>query len=291
MRVRLVMAAMVLGACGPKPAPPLPPVEAPASAAAVTLRYVAQPLVQEVELQLTDTRVGRYVEATAELTAALELTGDGDALRTGFTVTMVDALTLTGTVGPNEHHEARGLLLTRGKGLAVGDVHGVVDLAATEADPINVARVAALGAKAPPAGVLLLDVLTELLRLPRLPAAPLEVGARAELEEESETVVMLAGAELVLPTTTVHRFTLRGIDDEGAGRVAELGLEVVSIAEPPDATDETEARLESHAEGTLLLDVDQGAPVSLTLSRTESFAVGGASGERSVALRARFRSP
>ena len=77
-------------------------------------------------------------------------------------------------------------------------MRGVVDTAATDADPLNVERLAAMNAKAPPAGVLLMGVLAELLRPPRLPDRALRVGERVELEEESETVVVSAGVELVL---------------------------------------------------------------------------------------------
>lgn len=290
MRVLLVVVAAAVAACGPTPPPPKPPAEAPASTA-VELRYAAQPLAQDVELQLTDTRVGRYVEADVRLGATLELAVAGPVLRTGWSLTTVDALTLTGTVAPDEHHKARGFLLTRGNGVAIGDLHGVVDTAATDADPQNVARRSAMDAKAPPAGVLLLEVLAEQLLLPRLPAGPLELGERTELEEESETVVTLEGTELVLPTTTVHRFTLRRIDDRGASRVAEIQLEVASVAEPQGEAGEPAARIEGRSEGTLLFDLDHGVPVSLELSRTESFTVGEATGERSVTLRSRFRSP
>jgi hypothetical protein len=292
MRVLLVVVAVAVAACGPKPAPPKPPpVETPASDT-VELRYAAGPLVQDVELELTDTRVGQYIEAKARLAAALELSLAGDVLRAQWSLQTVEALELTGTVAPNEHHEARGLLLARGKGLSVGDVRGVVDTAATDADPINVARLDAVDAKVPPAGVLLMEVLAEQLRLPRLPAKPLRVGERVELEEESETVLLVnTGAELVLPTTTVHRFTLRSIDEQGGSRVASVQLEVASVAEPQGEAAEPAARLESRTEGTLLFDLDQGVPVSLDLSRTETFAVGEATGERSVTLRSRFRSP
>lgn len=291
MRVLLVVLAAALAACGPKPSPPKPPVETPVSDAA-ELRYVAGSVAQELELELTETRVGQYVEAEARLTATLELSLAGDVLRTAWSLQAVEPLKLTGTVTPNEHHQARGLLLARGKGLAIGDVHGVIDTDATAADPINVARLAAMDATAPPAGVLLASVLAELVPLPRLPAGPLRVGERAEVEEESETVVMAEGVELVLPTTTVHRFTLRGIEDQGGARVAELQLEVASVAEPAgDPAAEPVARLESRTEGTLLFDLDASMPVSLDLTQTETFTVGEATGERSVTLRSRFRSP
>lgn len=290
MRVLLVVLAAALAACGPKPSPPKPPVEAPVSDA-VELRYVAGSVAQEVELELTETRVGQYVEAQARLAVALELSLTGEVLRTAWSLQAVEPLELTGTVAPDEHHGARGLLLTRGKGLAVGDVHGVIDTDATAADPINVDRLAAMDAKAPPAGVLLASVLAELVPLPRLPAGPLRVGERAEVEEESETVVMTEGVELVLPTTTVHRFTLRGIEAQGGARVAELQLEVASVAEPHDPAAGPTARLESRTEGTLLFDLDAGMPVRWDLTKSETFTVGEATGERSVTLRSRFRSP
>lgn len=291
MRVLLALVAAAVAACGPKPPPPKPPPATAPASDAVALRYGAAPLVQEVELQLTDTRVGRYVEANVHLLAALELAAAGQGLRTGWSLSSVDALTLTGTVAPDEHHKARGFLLTRGKGVVVSDVHGLTDPAATDADPINAARTAAMDAKAPPAGVLLLAVLAELLPLPRLPAGPLKEGERAELEEESETVLTVEGQELVLPTTTVYRYTLRGIDEREGSRVAEVALEVASLAEPAADAAEPAARVEVRSEGTLLFDLDHGVPVSLELSRTESFTVGEATGERTVTLRSRFRSP
>jgi hypothetical protein len=290
MRVLLVVLAAALAACGPKPSPPKPPVETPVSDT-VELRYVAGSVVQDVELELTETRVGQYVEAEARLTVALELSLAGEVLRTAWSLQAVEPLKLTGTVTPDEHHKARGLLLARGKGLAIGDVHGVIDTDATAADPINVERLAAMNATAPPAGVLLTSVLAELVPLPRLPAGPLRVGERAEVEEESETVVMAEGIELVLPTTTVHRFTLRGIEDQGGARVAELQLEVASVAEPQDPATEPAARLESRTEGTLLFDLDAGVPVSLDLTHSETFTLGETTGERSVTLRSRFHSP
>jgi hypothetical protein len=286
MRVLLVVVAAAVVACGPKPGPPVTPPKAPASAG-VELRYAAQPLVRDVELQLTDTRVGRYVEADVRLTAALEVTAHGPGLRTGWSLSSIDTLALTGTVAADEHHKARGLLLARGKGVAIGTVYGAIDPAATDADPINAARLAAMDATAPPAGVLLLEVLAELLPLPRLPAGPLAVGERAELAEESETVVVVRGAQLVLPTTTVVRFTLRRIDDHGGTRVAEVLLEEAWLAEPAANAAEPVARLEGRGEGTLLFDLDHGVPVSLALSRTEELVVGETTAERSMTLRSR----
>lgn len=291
LRIGVAMAMTAgVAACGPKPAPtPRPPVEAPVSDA-LDLRYTAGSLVHDVELELTETRVGRYVEAKVRLTAGLALVLTGDVLRAEWALQTVEPLELTGTVAPDEHHKARGLLLTRGKGAAIGDVRGVVDTDATDADPINAARLAALDVKAPPAGVLLLEVLAEQLRLPRLPAGPLREGEQVELEEESETVVVDGGTEITLPTTTVHRITLRGIDEHEGTRLAELAFEVVSVAEPAGDAGES-ARVEIRSEGTLSFDVAAGVPVSLDLSRTETFQLGEVTGERSLALRSRYRSP
>jgi hypothetical protein len=73
--------------------------------------------------------------------------------------------------------------------------------------------------------------------------------------------------------------------------VATVQLEVASVAEPQGDAAEPAARLVTRTEGTLLFDLDQGAPASLDLSRTEEFQVGEASGERSMTVRSRFRSP
>jgi hypothetical protein len=289
VRTLLVVIA-IAGACG-RPTPgPQPPVEAPA-AAGVTLRYATQRLVEDAEFQLTHTQVGQYVEANTGLSAALELAVEGEELRTRWSLQAVEGLTLTGTVAPDEHHQARGFLLTRGKGVAIGDVYGVVDPVATDADAVNVARLQAMGGAAPPAGVLLLGALAEQLRLPRLPAEPLRVGEPVELEEESETVVTGTDTELVLPTTTVYRFTLRRIEGEGASALAEVAIAIASVAQPEGEAPAGVARLESRTEGTLLFDLAHGAPVSLELTRSESFEVGEATGERSMLMRSRFRSP
>lgn len=288
-RVLLVALAVAPGACG-RPAPATqPPLETPVDTA-VELRYLAQPLLEEVELQLTQTSVGQYIEAELRVHAALELTLDGDVLSTRWSLRDVDALTLTGTVAPDESAQTQALLAERGTGLAIADAHGVIDLDATAADPVNVARLAAMSGQAPPAGVLLMALLAEQLRLPRLPTKSLERGETFEIEEESETVIDSGAALLVLPTTTVHRFTLRDIDESSAGSVAELAVVMASIAQLDDDAPEA-ARIETRTEGTLLFDLDHGAPVSLELSRTETFAVGEVEGERSMSLRARFRNP
>lgn len=294
----LVVAALATGACDRERASTPPsdaagPMPTPSPAPdALELRYAipsqSRPLAQTLELQLTDSRVGWYVEATVHLDLTLELAAAGARLQAAWAIDDVTTLELTGTVKAKELERTRALLLAQGRGLEVGDALGLPDPAATDAAAVNQARAEALAAKAaPPAGRLVMTVLAEQLRLPRLPAKALRLGETVEVDEESETVV--AGTELVLPTTTVHRFTLRRIDDSGASRVAELAIELASVAEPEDGAT-VEARLEARAEGTLLLDVDQGIPVSLELSRTESFRVGTTEGERSLLLRSRYRS-
>ncbi len=288
-RAVLLLALAAVAACGRSAPVTQPPLETPATNA-VELRYAAQSWVEEVDLMLTHTSVGQYVEAELHGRAAVALELEGDALRTRWSLQGVDGLTLTGTVAADEHHQARGLLLARGKGIAIGDVHGLVDLEATDAAAINVARLAAMGADAPPSGVLLMAALAEQLRLPRLPAKSLAVGESLEVQEESETVITSGEAELVLPTTAGHRFTLRGIDDEGGVSVADLAIASASIAQLEDDGSEAVARIEIRSEARLLFDLDHGAPVSLELSRSESFSVGGVDGERSLSLRARFRN-
>lgn len=288
VRLVLVLMALASGGCPRNEPPTQVPIEQPASDV-LELRYAAEPaqfLTQALELELTDTRVGQYVEATLKLDATLELAGEGDRLRTSWSLTQVDALDLTGTVEPDEVERSRTLLLDLGRGVVVSDVRGTPDLAAIDADASKTRREDAMGSDAPPSGVLLMTVLAEQLRLPRLPTRDLRIGEPLEVEEESEVVI--AGTDLVLPTTTVHRFTVRRVDDSGPSRVAEIAIEIVSIAEPEEGT-EIDARLETRVEGTLLFDVDAGAPVSMELSRTESFRVGEAEGERSVHARSQYR--
>ncbi|MCX4243750.1 hypothetical protein OEB96_24165 [Paraliomyxa miuraensis] len=281
----LVLAALATGGC-PRNEPPAEPPAHEAASHVLELRYAAVPLVQALELELTDTRVGQYVQATLTLEAVLEPVADGDDLRTRWSLERIDALELSGTVEPDELERARTLLLDHGRGTTVSDAQGIPDLAATDADASNAARDAALDG-APPSGVLLMTVLAEQLRLPRLTTKGLPLGEPVEHAEESETAI--AGTDWVLPTTTVHRFTIRRIDDSGAARVAEVAILLASVAEPEEGT-ELDARLETRAEGTLLFDLDHGLPVSLELSRTDSFRVGETEGERSLVMRSTFRS-
>lgn len=294
-RLLVLGLGLTAGACG-RSTPPRPPTAVPAptghaDADAVRLRHAAaaaEPLHQALELHLTDTRVGRYLEIELQAKVLVELAAEGDGLRMGWTLRDVGALELVGTVKPDELERTRALLVEHGRGVVVSDGLGAPDLAATDAAAINVARHDALGAKTPPSAVLLMTVLAEQLRPVRLPTEALRVGETVELEEESETVI--ADADLVLPTTTVHRFTLRRIDESGASRVAEVAIEIASVAEPMEGS-EIDARLEARTGGTLLFDVDHGIPVSLELTRTESFRVGESEGERTLLLRSHYGEP
>lgn len=292
-RLLVLGLALAAGACG-RSTPPRPPTAVPTptgDADAVRLRHAAaaaEPLHQALELHLTDTRVGRYLEIELRADVRVELAAEGDGLRMGWTLRDVGALELVGTVKPDELERTRALLVEHGRGVVVSDGLGAPDLAATDAAAINVARHDALGPKAPPSAALLMTVLAEQLRPVRLPTEALRVGEAVELEEESETVI--ADADLVLPTTTVHRFTLRRIDESGASRVAEVAIEIASVAEPVEGS-EIDARLEARTGGTLLFDVDHGIPVSLELTRTESFRVGESEGERTLLLRSRYGEP
>lgn len=295
----LVVAALALplAACGKKP-PPQPPQE-PSEPEGVTLRYMAteQPLQQDVQLQLTQTRLGLYIEADLKVTAELRLAAEGEGLRTQWAVLDVSDLSLTGTVEPGDVDRVRTLLTEQAKGTTLTDAHGLVDVDATAAESANQARAQAVSGKdAPAAASLLMSALAEQLRLPQLPAAPLRPGEPLEIAEESETVV--TDAELVLPTTTVHRFTLARVDELQSGRLAEIALVIASVAQPeldPEAETEAEetepaAELQSQAEGTLVFDLDRNLPVSLELSGTETLRIGEQEVERSLQVRATFAS-
>ncbi|MEM9454755.1 MAG: hypothetical protein AAGF11_11285 [Myxococcota bacterium] len=292
----LVAAALALptGACNRNKLPSQSPDDA---SAGIVLRYAVPQasLQQELALQLTRTRLGLYIEADLEARAELRLSERGSALETRWTVTDVPALTLDGTVEPGEADRVRVLLEAQGQGTVIGDAHGVLDGAATDADPVNVARMTALATEQTPpsaGGAILMTVLSEQLRLPRLPNTALMPGKPAEFEEESETVV--TDADLVLPTTSVYRFTLRKVEPVADTRVAEVDLVVASVAqpevdpelEPEDA--EPAAELESRAEGTLVFDLDRNVPVSMELSRTDSLRIGDQEVEQTLQIQTSF---
>ncbi len=301
LRTSVLVAALALtmGACQRNAPPPTPPA-APASDGN-TPRYAAQatPVTQAIALSLTHTRLGLYVEATLEATATLTVSAKGDALRNAWAIQEVAALEVDGTLEAGELDKIRALV-DESQGVAITDLHGLVDPTATDADPTNVARHEAV-ARGPVAAGLVMHVLAAHLSLPRVPASDLKLDAPAEIEEESETA--LGGeTDLVMPTTTVYRYTLRGIETIDGARVAEIEVVIASVAQPdlevdnPDAENpepppedaEPAAELKSESNGTLMFDLDHGVPVSLELTHTESIRVGEQESEQSVQVRSTY---
>lgn len=290
------------------PPPPAPPSWDP-QAKTQTLRYEApaSPLHHTIEFELTHTSLGLYVEAKLGLRCAVTLTADGDQLRTQWSVDEVTDLSLEGSGDPAEADEVRALLGDHGKGAVSSDDRGVLDLAATEQAPENIARREALAQLSGPAGRLLLRTIEDQLRLPRLPATALTLNEPVELEEESETV--LADADQVLPTTTVHRFTLRSVSEAG---LAEVAIEQATVAEADpelEAEDEVDsepkakskaksneaeedeplpARMEIRSRGMLVFDLKENLPVSVQLTATQQFVLGDNEVERSLTVRSEY---
>lgn len=290
-------------ACGPKKPPPSPPPAQPVATDAIELRYAAPDgaVRHELELELNHTSVGLYVEAKLALRCEVKLGREGeDRLRADWTIVEVPTLTLEGSAAPAERDELNVLLLRDGRGTQFFGPTGVPDLAANEQATANVARQQAAARLSSPAGRLLLRTVTDQLRLPKIPTATLRIGEPVEVEEEFETV--LADSKQVLPTTTVNRFTLRHIGDDG---IAEIAIEHATVAEAaapePVAEDDPEraapseelepvvtARMELRGRGTLRFDVERGLPVSLETTGTQWFEVGEQEVERSLTVRSRY---
>lgn len=254
----------------------------------VQLRYrsTPAPLRHELELDLTHTSLGLYVEAKIGIDATLSATVQGQALSTEWTVQQVSALELVGTVDERDDQGIRTMLADHGASSGRADTRGFAyDHDHDRASPDGLAR-AATDAGLSAAAVVLLTAVDQHARLPLLPEDSLSPDVPLEQEEESETVLTDLGT--VLPTTTVVRYTLRGVDELG---VAEIAIERASVAESgPEAKGEP-MQLETRATGVLLFDVERGLPVSLELSQTEQIVVGEQEVERTVLVRSTYRSP
>ena len=304
-------AALLTAGCGPSKPPPTPPTGAGGTATAGTdteLRYAASvPLDQSLQVELTHTSLGMYLEAKIDVQARQTLTAAGGQLKAGWQVQTLQTLELEGTADAKEIERTRSLITDHGAGTTLIDARGLVDIAGTEADPTNEERLQAQddAAKKSPAGALLATVLFDELGLPRLPDQPLRMEQPFEFEEETETVV--TDLEQTLPTTTLYRFTLRRIDQTG---LAEIAIERASVAELDEdpaapADEEAEAasdeeaeeeaapyvRMETKSEGTLLFDPARGLPVRLELNRTERFLIGEEEVERNIVVRSTYEVP
>ncbi|MCA9649365.1 MAG: hypothetical protein KC501_05620 [Myxococcales bacterium] len=283
-RLALVAALLGPGSCGRSGPPPTPPTGSDPATDGVLLRHAPTiaPLRHELELELTHTSLGLYLEAKVGLHASLSTAAEADGLRSTWTLEEAPTLELVGTVEDGDRQAVRARLSKHTSATSLADDRGV-------SDPDSPEPLATEGESSRAAG-LLLTAVGEQLRLPRLPEAPLRLDTPVEQEEESETVLTDAGE--VLPTTTVRRYTLRSVK-EG---VAEVAVELATVAERVPAEDEPAPaedalRMETRAEGTLLFDLERGLPVSLELSRSEHFELGDQEVERSLLVRSRYRTP
>ncbi|MEM7157155.1 MAG: hypothetical protein AAF799_30160 [Myxococcota bacterium] len=301
-------AALLTAGCGPSKPPSTPPTGEPTPEGTdVELRYAAAvPLDQSLQVELTHTSLGMYLDSRIDVKATQTLSATGNQLKAAWTVESIEALELEGTADAKEIERTRSLITDHGAGTTLIDARGLVDIAGTEAEPTNEKRLQAQdeAAKQSPAGALLATVLFDELALPRLPEQPLRMEQPFEFEEETETVV--TDLEQTLPTTTLVRFTLRRIDETG---LAEIAIERASVAELDEdpaeaaleaagedpAADEGDAedgapyvRMETKTDGTLLFDAARGLPVSLELNRTERFVIGEEEVERNIGVRSTY---
>lgn len=285
----------LLGSCGRSTTPTTPPTTTDPTEDGIRLSYTptGAPLHHELTVELTHTSLGLYLEAKVGAEAELSTRVQGSGLRSTWTLRELSTLELSGTVGKGDPEAVRSLLTSHGPIDTDTDDRGVASSPGEEEPLVRAGTAEGLS----PSAMLVLAALGEPTRLPRLPAEPLRLGEPVEHEEESETVLTDAGT--VLPTTTVHRYTLRGVDDTG---VAEVAIELASVAES-DAAEDADAdasgdaepaptmRVEIRAQGTLLFDVEHGLPLSLELSRSEQFEVGEQEVERSLLTRSRWSAP
>lgn len=264
-------------------------------AAAVSLAYRPARLRARVTVELTTNGGGRYLEASTHLTTIFDVAPAGETLLFAWTIEKVDGVTLQGTV-PRGDHDLGQFLVAHGKGAWVLDRSGTEDVAATDSHARNAprrelldgesARLAEAHAAGRPAdpepAAALLELLPPLLQLPRLPARPLTLGETVESTSSSE--LELPSMQLVLPVETTSKATLIGVDDAGAVRLAELQVDVLRYGGLD--TEGGAVELEEHVEGTLLFDIDNGFPVRIELTTTQSFTAGDRGGDSTAIVRA-----
>jgi hypothetical protein len=300
--LRLAVAVVLIGACGPKgkSATPEPGADGGTRAASEgesSIVYRPAKLTAAVTLELTSTGGGAYLQANATLRTDLEIAPQGADLLVRWDVAAVDGLQIEGTLPPSQV-DLSAYLAEHGRGVWVVDAFGRENAKATDAHPDNAARrqlvagetrrlgdARAQGKSATPdPAPTLLDRIPPMLALPPLPMPPLVPGATDE--RTTTTEVELPQFDVVLPIETTRRVTLVVIDTSGTMRLAELqitedrygGLEL----------EEGDIELEEKSEGTLLFDLDRGVPFRFEQTTTTSFTAGDRGGDTTRIVRTEF---
>jgi hypothetical protein len=252
-----------------------------------------------------------------ELKATLDVaTAGDDKLKVGWKIDAVDSLELKGVLKPKQEEgkpapaDPKAILLEKGNGAWVMDLRGEPDKEASKALPENVAKREERERKKKEReekkkkkgkeddkgedsgrgggmGEQLLAYMDGVFQLPGLPEKNLEIGKPLVIEEEEEAP--LGGEDSggpVLPIESETTYTLIKIDDSGDKRIAEYQIEV----EASGATEFQGGMLvvDQSTEGTLLFNIDDGVPVHVQVTSSQSFAVGDQGSEFTTMVESSF---
>jgi len=263
----------VAGGCDkPEPAAAAPggqgavPAVPGAQADTVAFQYKAgtQSLKQNAKVTFVVSG-GQSGEMAADFTALLGMSDAGGSIKVNYSVAELRDLKLTGALQPKPKGDepadpsAKFKALT---GASIVSVSGKVDKDKTKALPEN--------AKHAPG----MRQFVECFRLPELPEQPLAMGVPVTVEEEEEIDFM---GGMKMPTESESIFTLVSVDDSTGKRLATIKVE----GETSGALEHPQAgmiSLESSEEHTLIFNLDDQVPVSITAEATQSMTFGSQGG-------------
>lgn len=288
-------------------------------ASGVSLRYnkQARTLKQTTSFGVKVSGGGQYGELNMELKATLNLVDAGsDKVKVAWKIDAVDSLELKGMLKPKQEEgkpeppDPKVTLVEKGNGAWVMDFRGEADKEASKALPVNVKKREERerkkkereeekkkkgkdgdkdeddGPRGDP-GEQLLAYMDGVFQFPHLPEKNLEIGKPVVVEEEEEAP--LGGEEgggPVLPIESETTYTLIKIDDSGDKRIAEYQVEV----EASGATEYQGGMLvvDTSQEATVLFNIDDGVPVRVEVTSTQSFALGDQGSEFTQILESNF---
>ncbi len=254
-----------------------PAVAAPA-AGAITLTYknAAHKLKQNSKVKFTVSGA-QAGELNADFSAMLDVSDAGGDLKVAYSVAELRSLELTGALKPKAKDGAEApdpaekfKVLT---GASIVSPTGKPDKDKTKALPENADHKPETAQ------------FTTFFQLPELPEKPLSVGVPVTVEKE-EDIDFMGGMKM--PTESESIFTLVSVDDSSGKKLATVKIE----GETSGALEHPQAgmiSLDATEEHTLVFNLDDQVPVSVTAEATQAMTFGSQGGaEFSYTLNATY---